>query len=532
MLTSLDPSKAAGCDGIGPRLLKHCALPLCQPLHHLFSLSISQSYIPAEWRLHLIKPIFKSGDRSLVQNYRPISLLCICSKVLERIVFNHILHFVKERISKHQFGFMLHRSTLQQLLLLLNSIVESSRKSLQTDLIYLDFKKAFDSVPHNELLLKLWNIGVTGNTWKWLLAYLSNRSQYVSINSSSSMVLPVISGVPQGSILGPLLFLIYVNDLPEVILSTKVLLFADDVKCYSCIRSVNDSMCMQDDLIRLAQWSTTWNLPFNVEKCSVLSVQSRRRHSQFAFSYHVNDTLLARKTALTDLGVMLTADLSWRDHYELIIAKSYKVLGLLRRVFSSVRCPQAKKVLYISLVRSKLLYCSPLWRPHLLSDIKALENVQRRATRFILHNTHSNYRDRLVDLQLLPLMMVLEINDIIFFIKSLKEPADHFDISTFVSFSSSQTRLASHFKLRHAPTSTNSTARNFYFNRLPRLWNSLPLLDINQSISIIKTKLYQHFWEKFSAKFDADNLCSYHYLCPCTNCCSLPVSYNFDNSLL
>ena len=145
----------AGCDGIGPRLLKHCALPLCQPLHHLFSLSLSQSYIPAEWRLHLIKPIFKSGDRSLVQNYRPISLLCVCSKVLERIVFNHILNFVKERISKHQFGFMLHRSTLQQLLLLLNSIVESSRKSLQTDLIYLDFKKAFDSVPHNELLLKL-----------------------------------------------------------------------------------------------------------------------------------------------------------------------------------------------------------------------------------------------------------------------------------------------------------------------------------------------------------------------------------------
>ena len=170
VLTSLDPSKAAGCDGIGPSLLKHCALPLCQPLHHLFSLSISQSYIPADWRLHLIKPIFKSGDRSLVQNYRPISLLCVCSKVLERIVFNHILHFVKERISKHQFGFMLHKSTLQQLLLLLNSIVESSRKSLQTDLIYLDFKKAFDSVPHNELLLKLWNIGVTGNTSKWLLA--------------------------------------------------------------------------------------------------------------------------------------------------------------------------------------------------------------------------------------------------------------------------------------------------------------------------------------------------------------------------
>ena len=169
---SLDPSKATGCDGIGPRLLKHCALAL----YHLFNLGISQSYIPSEWCLHLIKPLFKSGDRSLVQNYRLISLLCVTSKILEKIVFNHFLQFVQDKISQYQFGFMLHRSTLQKLLILLHSIVESSQKS-QSDLIYLDFKKAFDSVAHNELLFKLWYVGITGNTWKWLLAYLLNQSQ-------------------------------------------------------------------------------------------------------------------------------------------------------------------------------------------------------------------------------------------------------------------------------------------------------------------------------------------------------------------
>ena len=466
-----------------------------------------------------------------MQNYRPISLLCVTSKVLEKIVFNHILQFVQDKISQYQFGFMLHRSTLQQLLILLHSIFESSQKS-QSDLIYLDFKKTFDSVAHNELLFKLWHMGITGNTWKWLLAYLWNRSQCVSINSSVSSALPVVSGVPQGSILGPLLFLIYINDLPDVLSSSQVLLFADDAKCFKTISSVCDSMCLQDDLNKLSQWSNTWSLPFNVQKCCVLSVRPTQHLSYFSFFYHLNNTQLTNKTAHSDLGVTLTSDLRWRDHIVSVIAKSYKVLGLLRRVFSSVHSPQAKKVLYLSLVRSKLLYCSPIWRPHLLTDIKALENVQRRASRFIVHNSILNYRHCLLNLHLLPLMMVLEIYDILFFIKSLKEPTDYFDISRYVSFCSGQTRLSSHRKLRHAPPTSNNSSRNFYFNRLPRLWNSLPLLDISQSISTIKTKLYQHFWDHFTANFDPDNLCSYHYLCPCANCSSLPVTYNFDSSLL
>ena len=250
------------------------------------------------------------------------------------------------------------------------------------------------------------------------------------------------------------------------------------------------------------------------------------------YPYSLNDVILTRENTHNDLGIVLTSDLKWRDHYKSIMAKSYKILGLLRRVFSSVHCHQAKKVLYTSLVRSKLLYCSPIWRPHLLSDIKALESVQRRATKFILNSYDSDYRLRLLNLQLLPLMMILEINDILFFVKSLKEPTDHFDISRFVTFCSGCTRLASNLKLKHGLVTTNNSTRNFYFNRLPRLWNSLPLIDISQSLSTIKMKLYKHFWNHFTANFDPDNLCSYHYLCPCTNCSSLPVSYNFNTSLL
>jgi hypothetical protein len=159
-------------------------------------------------------------------------------------------------------------------------------------------------------------------------------------------------------------------------------------------------MRLQDDLNRLTLWSTTWSLPFNVKKCFVLSFPHGCGHAQFSNSYHLNNTPLSFKLVHNDLGVVLSSDLRWSDHYEYIMAKSYRVLGLLLRVFSSVHCPQAKRVLYITLVRSKLLYCSPIWRPHLLRDIKALENVQRRATKFILNNYVSNYRLRLLDLHL------------------------------------------------------------------------------------------------------------------------------------
>ena len=203
-LIALDPTKAAGTDKIGPATLKYCATALTLPLHYLFSYSIKHCTFPSEWQLHCVTPIFKSGDKNNIANYRPISLLCTVSKLLERIVYNKVINFVSNHISLSQFGFMKDRSTLQQLLVFLNTIYENNKT--QVDVIYLDFAKAFDRVPHNELLLKLWSIGITEDLWSWFKSYLHKRYQCVRINGSSS---DSLSGVPQGSILGPLLFLIY-----------------------------------------------------------------------------------------------------------------------------------------------------------------------------------------------------------------------------------------------------------------------------------------------------------------------------------
>ena len=211
VLASLACNKAAGIDGIRPDILKYCAAPLTKPLHNLFCHCISNHDLPSEWRTHCITPIFKSGDKHNVANYRPISLLCIISKVLERLVFNHVIGYLTKHLSNQQFGFMTGRSSLQQLLLFMNNILEARTQLSNADVIYLDFRKALDSVPHNELLYKLWKYGITGNLWLWFRAYLSSRTQCVKINGCLSGLLPVVSGVPQGSILGPFLFVLYVT---------------------------------------------------------------------------------------------------------------------------------------------------------------------------------------------------------------------------------------------------------------------------------------------------------------------------------
>jgi hypothetical protein len=204
------------------------------------------------------------------------------------------------------------------------------------------------------------------------------------------------------------------------------------------------------------------------------------------------------------------------------------MLGLLRRVFSSSMAESAKRSLYISLVRSQLLYCSPVWHPYLLADVKCLELLQRRATKFIVNDTSMDYRNRLIHLKLLPLMMELEIADIIFFIKSVRYTSDHFD---FVQFSAHHTCSSSNFKLKHT-VSRNYNEKIFYFNRIPPLWDSLPPLDISLHLSSIKSKLHNYFWDHFISHFNPNNECSYHYLCLCYKCSSLPVNMHFSSNSL
>ena len=405
----------------------------------------------------------------------------------------------------------------------LSTIYNSLSTNSQADVIYLDFKKAFDSVPHNELLVKLWTFGIRGNLWKWFQSYLSGRSQRVLLNHTTSDPLPVLSGVPQGSILGPLLFLIFVNDIPLSIKHSNIYLYADDTKCFKHISSVSDCSHLQEDLSLLSSWSLKWNLHFNGHKCVLHS-----NRPCTIYSYEINNTPIQVLDSHRDLGIVMTGDMTWRNHLNQITARAYKILGLIRRSFTSTLSPSAKKNLYLSLVRSQLTYGSQIWRPHLIKDITDLERVQRRATKYILNDFHSSYKNRLQSLKILPLMMQLELYDILFFIRCLKESDVNtaFSIQSYVSFSNSNTRSATHLKLKHSLSKTHA-AGHFYFNRLPRLWNSLPPVNMDLSLHSIKKYLWQLFWTKFKHTFQSDKPCSFHFVCPCSRCVSCSVSVNY-----
>ena len=255
-------------------------------------------------------PLYTKSDRTQAENYRPISLLCILSKVLESIIYDKIISFVRPFISAQQFGFLRKHSCLSQLLVYFSQIYHYANHHCESDAAYLDFKKAFDSVPHQELLYKFWRIGITGPLWLWFRSYLSNRSHFVSFAGASSECLPVLSGVPQGSILGPLLFLIYLNDLPEVISHFSIYLFEDNTKLVKLIRSEVDSSLLQEDINSLEQWCTNWNLSLNTQKCATvcLSLSSLPLSNQ----YCINVTAIDASNSCKDLGIVVNPKLVWK----------------------------------------------------------------------------------------------------------------------------------------------------------------------------------------------------------------------------
>ena len=486
----------------------------------MFTISLRYSIVPTGWKVHKIVPVFKAGNPSSVKNYRPISLLSSISKVLERLVFNKIISHVNTSISPLQFGFIEKSSTLQQMLLFIDSIFNHPS---QTDVIYLDISKAFDTVSHGILLSKLWHFGISGSLWAWFKNYLTNRYQSVSISNNLSHTLPVVSGVPQGSILGPVLFLIYMNDVTSSTRHSQLLIYADDTKCFKHLSSITGQIYLQEDINAIITWSKSSQLNFNISKCTHISFKPK-----IVSSYNLSDTAISITDFQKDLGLVVSNDLSWENHYNHIIPRAYKILGLICRSFSPSLNLSVKMKLYLTLVRSQLMYCTPIWRPYLHKDIQNTERIQRCTTKFILNDYDSNYKTRLLTLKLLRLMYLFELQDIIFTVKSLKYSTKGFNILHHISFSTSNTRSSSSHKLKHLPH-TNNYNRHSFFHRLPRLWNSIPIIDLHLSISTTIIKLKEYFWNHFVSNFDNEEPCTLHLLCPCNKYYNSPPPVNFNS---
>ncbi len=516
-LSKLDDTKAFGCDGIHPRILKKCVLPLLNSVHSLFTASLASSTIPDEWKVHRITPIPKKGNPLEITNYRPISLLCTLSKVLESIVFQKIIEFIRPQLSEYQFGFMKNKSCLTQLLSAFSIIHEAFDNKKQVDMIFLDFRKAFDSVPHSELLYKLWRLGVTGPMWGWFQSYLYDRSHFVRLDDVQSDTLSVISGVPQGSVLGPLLFIVYVNDIPDTISNSHCFLFADDAKLLKVLSSTSDHEELQEDLLAINTWCKQWNLKLNYSKCAVVHFSTK---SQQPIPYFIGETTIPFMETQRDLGVTVTSNLSWSSHCDYVCAKAYRSLFVIRRNLPTSSPVTLRKQLYLTLVKSHVCYCCQLWRPCLIRDIQSIERVQRRATKYILMDYNSEYKSRLMNLNMLPLMYWLELQDLVFLVKCLKDPHDTIGINRYLNpVNSESTRANTKNNLQHRFSRLSST-RHFYFFRIVRLWNAIPtgIIDLNLSTQTNKIQLKHFLWDHFQQNFASNNFCSFHYMCPCSRC--------------
>ena len=384
LLKKLDTTKAIGPDLLPTRVLKEAAHQIAPFLTWIFNHSLQYGNVPLNWRQANITAIYKKGDKSQAVNYRPVSLTSICCKIMEHIVYRHIINHLEANniLADHQHGFRKHRSCETKLVNTIEDIARSVDKRQQVDMLVLDFSKAFDTVPHQRLLNKMETYGINNEVHRWIAAWLTQRHHTVCLDGEESSNKPVRSGVPQGTVLGPLCFLIYINDIGENTTSS-LRLFADDSILYRTISRLEDAQKLQNDLTELVNWSNTWQMTFHSAKCYILRVT--RKKSPVIYNYNMMGHHLEALHHYPYLGVELSDDLGWETHINKITSKANRTLGFLRR--NIYKCPQGIKVqAYKALVRPHLEYASAVWDPYRQKHINSIEMVQRRACRFVTSN--------------------------------------------------------------------------------------------------------------------------------------------------
>jgi len=465
-LNNLEGGKSPGPDGWPTELIKRTAESICFPLSILYSKSLSSGVLPTDWKLAYVTPLHKKGPRNLVSNYRPVSLTSTVVKIMESIIKDNILQHILDNnlVSPFQYGFLPGRSCSTQLLNIMDHFTKALDKGNCVDVIYLDFQKAFDSVPHKRLLCKLATFGVQGKLLKWIENFLTNRQQQVVLNGCLSHTAPVISGVPQGSVLGPLLFIMFINDLPSAV-SSSIFMFADDAKLFRVIKCKDDYVALQNDLDALHTWSTIWQLKFNILKCKLFHLGPHHHYG----SYFLNGIEIDKSTLHKDLGILFDDNLKFHNHTSAVAGKGNRMLGLISKSFEFLEPVMVSK-LYKALVRPILEYSNPVWGPTFILDQRKIENVQRRATRLIPSIKDNAYPERLAILDLPSMYYRQKRGDLILMYKIVNNYFNS-DFSNAITFSTTSTR-GHHFKLFKHHTRLQICS-NFYFNRIINDWNNL-----------------------------------------------------------
>ena len=447
-LKKLKSSMTAGPDLVPSFLLRDCATVFAKPLSIIYNMILKTCRFPLLWKLSRVSPIYKAGDRSEISNYRPVSIMNNFAKVFEYVLHPIIYSHVSHLLSTKQHGFMKGRSTVTNLTVFSQFVSEVLDRGGQVDCIYNDFSKAFDRINHSLLLVKLRKFGISDSLITLISSYLTDRHLYVTYNGFESHRYIQVSGVPQGSVLGPLLFNMFVDDIAHEVMN-NCLLFADDVKIFTEIKNSTDCRMLQNKLDRINSWCSENLLPLNIKKCTIMSF-SRKNITNIKFDYYLENTVIERKYVVRDLGVIFDSKFTFVDHINTIILSASKSVGVIIRNSKEIEDLSVIKTLYCSLVRSRLEYASVIWNPIYKIHETNLERVQRRFLKYMVFRADGAYPEQgypedimLERFSLHSLMSRRKLDSILLLVKILRFQIDCSELLSLLRFRTSIGRLRS-----------------------------------------------------------------------------------------
>ena len=492
-LHNLDTSKASGADGISATVLKNCAPELSPVLSKLFNISLSSKTVPTEWKRAHVVAVPKKGSKQDPSNYRPISLLPIISKVMEGCISDHIRKYLDKNqlLCDTQYGFREKRSTVDMLAYITQWWNDCLDTQQEVRIIALDIKKAFDRVWHQGLLAKLTSFGICGDLHSWISSFLANRQQAVVLDGFISTPKALSAGVPQGSVLGPLLFLMFIDDLASH-LDNDLHLFADDSTLHAVIKNPADrAMCtdsLQKDLHAVEKWASDWCITFNASKTEEMII-SRKRDKTHPPLHFMGSQLKPTKS-ITLLGVVITNTLTWTPYITYLAKKTAKRLYILSR--SRDLLPfKARVTIYKAYIRPLMEYASPIWSGAGNTALGILCRLQRKALRLL------NIEDP-INAGIYPLELRRDVATLCTFYRHFFfKPS--LEIGTIIPpvFASSRTTRSSstaHPYCVTIPRSRTHLHQSSYVPRACRLWNSLPahIFPTIPNMDIFKKNVNQH----------------------------------------
>lgn len=494
-------NSSAGYDGIHSKVLKHSYRSILEPLTHVLNLSILQGFFPSEMKLAKVIPLYKSGDAMKIDNYRPVSVLPLFSKLLEKLMYNRVLAFINRNnlLYEYQFGFRQHHSTNMALITLVDKIAAAIDNSEILVGVFLDLKKAFDTVNHDLLLKKLFKYGIRGESYNWFKDYLTDRKQFVSFNYVESCRLTIKCGVPQGSILGPLLFLLYINDLSNVSEILTPIIFADDTNLF--IKGKPDNQIfdtLNHELTKVKHWLDSNRLSLNIDKTHYIIFRSNRNKTDFGkYTIFINNHKIHCVEHVKFIGVTIDACLTWSTHIKLTKSKVAKGIGIIIKARKYVGL-SSLKILYNSIIYPHFTYCIEVWGNAADTHLSSLFKLQKKIVRILKSAPYKASTDPIFkELKILKLHDIFLMYTLLFVFKFVKGMLPKIFDGFFIRNNTVIRRKTRQSNLFRVPVCrTVLYEKTIKFNGAKE-WNNIEdIIDYNCSIHTFKRKLKIYLLDK------------------------------------